>query len=374
MSVLRLSLVVCFLCHLAVICSKSVQGKNNCNTNTNTNTKTNTKTRTKRRYSEGHLVASNEETDTIFARIDPNTKEKVLTYYGLMVAGAVARSVSATAVHPLNVMKTMLQTRESKMPELTWKALSAGAGSQFIMSVPHGALSFAATETTKKYLAVLATNSTMFAAVPRQMLNPLLDFLSSSISTFICSIVSTPQMVLSDRIMAGIHPNFLVALAAIYREEGFMGFYRGWFPALVQKIPSYAMTWMFFQQLKMMFLRWMQRAGTTLENTLLGSVAAAGACCVMIPVDTVKTRLVTQRPGSVQHYTGMIDCFHKIINEEGVKSLYKALPPRLTSVVPMIGIQFGVYEFMKRLLIGLPPPIPQQKRPKEVPRIVTGST
>ena len=70
----------------------------------------------------------------------------------------------------------------------------------------------------------------------------------------------------------------------------------------------------------------------------------------------------------------MIDCFHKIINEEGVKSLYKALPPRLTSVVPMIGIQFGVYEFMKRLLIGLPPPIPQQKRPKEVPRIVTGST
>ena len=24
----------------------------------------------------------------------------------------------------------------------------------------------------------------------------------------------------------------------------------GWFPALVQKIPSYALTWMFFQQLK----------------------------------------------------------------------------------------------------------------------------
>lgn len=31
---------------------------------------------------------------------------------------------------------------------------------------------------------------------------------------------------------------------------GWSGFYIGWFPALVQKIPSYALTWMFFQQLK----------------------------------------------------------------------------------------------------------------------------
>ena len=36
----------------------------------------------------------------------------MLTYYGLMLSGAVARSAAATAVHPLNVIKTMLQTKE----------------------------------------------------------------------------------------------------------------------------------------------------------------------------------------------------------------------------------------------------------------------
>jgi len=41
-------------------------------------------------------------TGSIFSKYDENNK-KVLTYYGLMVAGAVARSASATAVHPLNV-------------------------------------------------------------------------------------------------------------------------------------------------------------------------------------------------------------------------------------------------------------------------------
>jgi len=32
------------------------------------------------------------------------------------------------------------------MPEFKWSVLSRGAGSQFIMSVPHGAISFVVTE------------------------------------------------------------------------------------------------------------------------------------------------------------------------------------------------------------------------------------
>lgn len=50
----------------------------------------------------------------------------------------------------------MLQTRNGKMPEWKWSVLSRGAGSQFIMSVPHGAVSFAVTEvqiyTSKIYI------------------------------------------------------------------------------------------------------------------------------------------------------------------------------------------------------------------------------
>ncbi len=88
------------------------------------------------------------------------------------------------------------------------------------------------------------------------------------------------------------------------------GFYLGWFPALVQKVPSYALTWMFIQQLKLAFTALVGRGGTALENLLLGSLAAAGACCVMIPVDTIKTRIVTQ--GSSQAYRGMWQCLHRV--------------------------------------------------------------
>ena len=117
------------------------------------------------------------------------------------------------------------------------------------------------------------------------------------------------------------------------------------------------------------------RVGTTLENTIIGSFAAAGACCVMIPVDTIKTRIVMQRPGDpqvryslthsftlflthalTQVYLNMYDCLTKILSNEGPWALYRALPPRLLAVVPMIGIQFGVYELMKRVLLKQPAP------------------
>ena len=157
--------------------------------------------------------------DGIFAKVGPSG-DYYLTYYGLMFAGAVARSVSATAVHPLNIIKTILQKKGGTIPPFSWHVYSRGAGSQFIMSIPHGALNFAVTETTKTQLALLSTNSTLARIVPVKLLNPLLDFLSSAISTFICSIVSTPQMVITDRIMAGIYTDFLSAIAALYKTEG----------------------------------------------------------------------------------------------------------------------------------------------------------
>lgn len=73
-------------------------------------------------------------------------------------------------------------------------------------------------------------------------------------------------------------------------------------------------------------------------NFILGAAAAVGSVTVMIPMDTIKTRLVIQtcEKGG---YKGVTDCFVRMIREEGVGSLYRSLPPRLVSVVPMIAIQ-----------------------------------
>jgi Mitochondrial carrier protein len=277
-----------------------------------------------------------------------------------MVAGAISRSIAQTIMHPANTLKTMLQTGRDgglNMLELlapqNFRRLTRGAGANFILSVPHGAVNFAVLEFVRSQLSTVV-DATPYLSDRSDRLGPTLDFVSSAISTITCSIVSTPQMVIADNIMAGNYPNLFSAIRGLAENRGVAGFYTGWWPGLVGKIPSYALTWTFFQQLKEARDKLTGRPATDFENTIMGCVASGATVCIMIPLDTIKTRLVTQSAHSALSgvaYKGIVDCAIRVAREEGVRALYRGLTPRLVSVVPMIGIQFGVYEFMKKTLL-----------------------
>lgn len=157
-----------------------------------------------------------------------------LTYMQTMTAGALSRTMAQTLMHPANTYKTLLQLKGSEakggiLTKLTPERLLRGVDAQFIMSIPHGACYFFVIDQVKTRLSGVLSSKYSF----------IQDFLASTISTVFCSIVSTPQMVLTDRLMAGVYPSFAVALKSILSTEGLPGFYTGWWPALAQKIPSY---------------------------------------------------------------------------------------------------------------------------------------
>jgi len=290
------------------------------------------------------------------------TAVRTLFFWESMVSGAVSRSIAQTVMHPANTMKTMLQsslgptkpTLKDLIKPQMFRRLSRGAGANFVLSLPHGAANFAVLE------AVRGRMNSLVESVPRlkrnkEKMGPGLDFMSSAIATICCSVVSTPQMMITDNIMAGNYPDLISATGGLYTDRGVMGFYTGWWPGLVGKIPSYALTWTFFQQLKRVRNLVSDRPAKNYENTIMGCVAAATCVCIMIPMDTIKTRLVTQTSAmalqGMTPYKGIVDCGLRISREEGIKTFYRGLAPRLLSVVPMIGIQFGVYEAMKKVMI-----------------------
>lgn len=282
--------------------------------------------------------------------LKPPVVDRPLAFWENMICGAISRSVAQTVMHPANTMKTMLQNAQGpSMLELLqpryFRRLTNGAGANFLLSVPHGAVNFAILELVRKRLAGIVDGNPRLSA-NAERLGPGLDFMSSAISTIITSVVSTPQMMITDNIMAGNYNNLFSAVRGLALDRGIAGFYSGWWPGLVGKIPSYALTWTFFQQLKVARDKVTGRAATDLENSVMGCIASGTTVCLMIPMDTIKTRLVT-RSGA---YKGIIDCAVRVAREEGIGAFYRGLPPRLISVVPMIGIQFGVYEFMRKTL------------------------
>lgn len=166
-----------------------------------------------------------------------------LLFWENMVAGAVSRSIAQTVMHPANTMKTILQSsRDTSFVSLlhpkSFRMLTRGAGANFILSIPHGAINFAVLEYVRgKMSKVVESNPYLERNAER--LGPGLDFISSAISTITCSIVSTPQMMITDNIMAGNYPNMPKAIQGLASKKGINGFYSGWWPGLAGKIPSY---------------------------------------------------------------------------------------------------------------------------------------
>lgn len=89
-------------------------------------------------------------------------------------------------------------------------------------------------------------------------------------------------------------------------------------------------------------------------NFALGSLAGAFGAFMVYPIDLVKTRLQNQRgaqPGQ-RLYKNSIDCFQKIIRNEGFRGLYAGVLPQLVGVAPEKAIKLTVNDMVRKALTG----------------------
>ncbi|KAI3634958.1 hypothetical protein MIR68_007339 [Amoeboaphelidium protococcarum] len=84
-------------------------------------------------------------------------------------------------------------------------------------------------------------------------------------------------------------------------------------------------------------------------NFTLGSVAGAVGATVVYPIDLVKTRMQNQRSAVVGEvlYKNSLDCFKKVIRNEGFVGLYSGLLPQLVGVAPEKAIKLTMNDFCR---------------------------
>ena len=89
-------------------------------------------------------------------------------------------------------------------------------------------------------------------------------------------------------------------------------------------------------------------------NFALGSLAGAFGAFMVYPIDLVKTRLQNQRgaqPGQ-RLYKNSIDCFQKVVRNEGFRGLYSGVLPQLVGVAPEKAIKLTVNDMARKALTG----------------------
>lgn len=99
-----------------------------------------------------------------------------------------------------------------------------------------------------------------------------------------------------------------------------------------------------------------EKTGSILHSVLesahhfaLGSIAGAFGAFMVYPIDLVKTRMQNQRSSAPGHrlYDNSIDCFRKIVKNEGAKGLYAGVLPQLIGVAPEKAIKLTVNDLMR---------------------------
>lgn len=82
----------------------------------------------------------------------------------------------------------------------------------------------------------------------------------------------------------------------------------------------------------------------------LGSIAGAFGAFIVYPIDLVKTRMQNQRKGhgvGQVLYRNSIDCFKKVLTNEGFRGLYSGIIPQLVGVAPEKAIKLTVNDLVR---------------------------
>ena len=84
-----------------------------------------------------------------------------------------------------------------------------------------------------------------------------------------------------------------------------------------------------------------------LHNIFFGGTAGVIGQSTVFPLYTVKTRLQTSARGQ---YRNFLHCFRKIVQHDGVRGLYKGMPPAVIGVFPEKAIKLAMNDYLQATL------------------------
>lgn len=148
------------------------------------------------------------------------------------------------------------------------------------------------------------------------------------------------------------------ALRKMWVEEGWRGFMRGNGTNCIRIVPYSAVQFSSYNFYKRsIFESYPDAPLAPLTRLVCGGLAGITSVCLTYPLDIVRTRLSIQsasfselgeRPKKLPGMWGTLGQMYK--NEGGVAALYRGIIPTVAGVAPYVGLNFMVYESVRKYL------------------------
>ncbi|KAH9557752.1 hypothetical protein CY35_07G101200 [Sphagnum magellanicum] len=309
--------------------------------------------------------------------------------------GALASGFGETLLHPVDTLKTRIQSGGQTGFSLQ-KQSDIGHALKYIVgidgvrglyrgvvpgltgSMVTGATYFGFIESSKDWLEGKHPN----------LAGPWAHFLAGATGDTLGSIVYVPCEVLKQRMQiqgssktwhrtytssikkatpAVYYSGAFHAGRVILRQEGLTGLYAGYFSTLVRDVPFAGLQIMLYEAMRASMVYGKEQWGSSkalqpvglekhqfssLEELIMGGTAGGLSAFLTTPMDVLKTRLQVQ--GSSARYKGWRDALQTIWREEGTKGFFKGALPRVLWFVPASAISFMAVEWLRKEFNPLP--------------------
>ncbi|GJC87313.1 mitochondrial glycine transporter [Colletotrichum liriopes] len=291
------------------------------------------------------------------------------------IAGLGSGVTSAVLLQPLDLLKTRVQQSGHRSLSSYLKDVAAAPNKIQTLwrgTVPSAlrtgfgsALYFTTLNSIRQYVAqsrllgqAAASQAVHSSSLPT--LTPTANLVAGSVARTFAGFVLMPLTVIKVRYESNLYSyqSLLGASSDIYRTNGLRGFFAGFGATAVRDAPYAGMYVLFYELLKkrlsgLSFDNGGQNSThpTTIKTshaTLVNfsSAIMAGAACSVVsnPFDAVKTRIQLQ-PAI---YRNMYQACHKMVTEEGVRSLLDGVALRMSRKAMSSALAWTVYEELIR--------------------------
>ncbi|NXK45109.1 CMC1 protein, partial [Chauna torquata] len=271
--------------------------------------------------------------------------------------GSIAGAVGATAVYPIDLVKTRMQNQRSSgsvVGELMYKnsfdcfkkvlrfegffGLYRGLLPQLIGVAPEKAIKL----TVNDFVRDKFTKKDGSIPLPAEILAGGCAGASQVIFTNPLEIVKI-RLQVAGEITTGPR----VSALSVMKDLGLLGLYKGAKACFLRDIPFSAIYFPVYAHSKLMLADENGHVGG-FNLLAAGAIAGVPAASLVTPADVIKTRLQVAARAGQTTYSGVIDCFGKILREEGPSAFWKGAGARVFRSSPQFGVTLVTYELLQR--------------------------
>eukprot|EP00250_Pteridium_aquilinum_P013961 c21685_g1_i1 orf=310-1851(+) len=291
-------------------------------------------------------------------------------------AGGIAGVITYAFLHPLDTVKTKLQTRgASHLYTGPLDVIVKTFQNQGVLGFYSGisAVLVGSMFSSAVYFGICELGKALLVDVPN-LPAVAVPPIAGALGNLASSAILVPKELITQRMQAGAQGRSWEVFLKIVENEGFKGLYTGYSAALVRNLPASVLSFSSFEYLKS---AWIKKAGKNhldpWQNVVSGALAGVISSALTTPLDVVKTRLMTQARTefyktskvslssvaeaelrakiAASTYRGITSTLRKIWVEEGWRGLTKGVLPRILYSACFSALGYFAFETARLALV-----------------------